>query len=424
MKKILHCLLVLTLIMSCSKGVRATEVIATTNLDSNELLETVVLTTPQTDDKNSESNQDENQTKEETKTSLEESPVQAAEISTNSSLKERLKTVYNLEIDRYDRPEYLFREPLTYHFSPESKMEKLHLWGAFNGYVDMSSSGSGNFQAKYNSNALNVGLDGFLKDNNGDFRIMLGFPIATERNYVHNLFSDVFIATNKIPHHRIQIGHFRPQIGMEGGNSAYTLGFLGRSQIARNFGTARRVGGRIKGDYSFIDYDLGLYSSDTFFDEFFPGAEFVGWMNIKPLAKVEDKYGKLVIGGGIDGGHRHDNFFVTGAYIGYNYKRFMAEFEWANANGYNGYNGFSRKHATGFYATIGYMLTKKLQVLACFDQFTPDKTVANNKQREITLGFNYFIKGQALRLILNYVFCQNDCAKDSHRIMLGAQILI
>jgi hypothetical protein len=70
------------------------------------------------------------------------------------------------------------------------------------------------------------------------------------------------------------------------------------------------------------------------------------------------------------------------------------------------------------------MITKKLHILACFDQFTPDKNFAENKKREITLGLNYFIKGQALRLIMNYAFCQNDVGKDSHRIMLGAQILI
>ena len=304
-------------------------------------------------------------------------------------------------------------------------MDNIHVWGAFNAYNDMTINDDGGFKDKVQFNALNIGVDGFLKDNNGDFRIMMGFPVGSQRNYTQTLFSDVYIATNKIPHHRVQIGHFRPQIGMEGGSSAYTLGFLGRSQIARNFGTARRLGGRIKGDYKYIDYDFGLYSSDTFFQNWFSGPEFVGWINLKPLANVDEKkYGKLKIGGGIDAGKREDNFFVTGAYVGYDYKKFSAEFEWANANGYNGYYGHSRKHATGFYTTLGYMITKKLQLLACYDEYTPNKEFSSNKQREMTLGLNYFIKGQALRLILNYAFCQNDVGNDSHKIMLGAQILI
>ena len=412
MKKFLHLLFALTIIFCFAKSVNAEETIAL-ELDSNELFEHVTLTTPEVVDEQAEAEK------------KQEAPIQAAQVSENMTLREKLKTVYKLEVDRYDHPEYLLREPLTYHFKPESKMDNIHVWGAFNAYNDMAFYDDGAMQDKFNFNALNIGVDGFLKDNNGDFRIMMGFPVHSSRNYTQGLFADVFIATNKIPHHRVQIGHFRPQIGMEGGNSAYTLGFLGRSQIARNFGTARRLGGRIKGDYKYIDYDFGLYSSDTFFQEWFAGPEFVGWVNLKPLANVdENKYGKLKIGGGIDAGKRDDNFFVTGAYIGYDYKKFMVEFEWANANGYNGYYGHSRKHATGFYTTVGYMITKKLQLLACYDQFVPNKEFSENKQREMTLGLNYFVKGQALRFILNYAFCQNDVGNDSHRIMLGAQILI
>ena len=388
---------------------KATEQIAE-HIDSNELFEEVVLSTPQI-------NQSE-----------EDNAVQAAGAEENvaeaQTLKEKLKNVYHLEVERYDHPEYLLREVLTHKCNTDSKMDNWHIWGAYNAYTSMNFIDDGGVNAGQTFNALNVGFDGFLKNNNGDFRIMLGFPVNSTRNYVQTLFSDVYIASNKIPHHRIQVGHFRPQVGMEGGNSAYTLSFLGRSQIARNFGTARRVGARIKGDYSYADYDFGIYSSDTFFEEFFPGAEFVGWVNIKPFAKKEEKLGMLKLGSGIDGGRRNDSFFVTGAYVGYEYKKLSAEFEWAHASGYNGYYGFSRKHASGFYTTIGYMLTKKLQLLACYDQFDPDRSITNNKQREYTLGLNYFIKGQALRVMLNYAFCQNDNAKDSHRIMLGTQILI
>lgn len=61
----------------------------------------------------------------------------------------------------------------------------------------------------------------------------------------------------------------------------------------------------------------------------------------------------------MDAGHRDNNFCVIGAHVQYDYKRFMANFEWANANGYNGPSGHSvDKHASGFYATLGYMLTK------------------------------------------------------------------
>ena len=81
------------------------------------------------------------------------------------------------------------------------------------------------------------------------------------------------------------------------------------------------------------------------------------------------------------------------------------------------------KHASGFYSTLAYRITPKLQALFRYDQFDPNKDIANNNRKEYVAGINYFIKGQALKLMMNYVFCQNDAAKDSHRLMLGTQIL-
>ena len=356
----------------------------------------------------------------------EETAPQAVSVfAEQKSLKEKLQDVYNLEIYKYDKPSYLLDEVLTKRFDEDSKMDRLHLWGAYNGELDFSIRQDGAISNHYDFNAVNVGLDGFLKNNNADFRIMLGFSPRSDRNIIQGMPADVYIATNKVPHHRFLIGHTRPPVGYEGGSSSYTLSFLGRSQIARTFGTARKLGVRGRGEYSLIDYDFGVYSSDTYFQEFFPGTEFVGWVNFKPLGKTDGRYGRLKIGGGMQAGKRDNNYCVTGAYIGYEYKRVMAEFEWSHANGYNGTLGRSvTDHASGFYATLGYMITKKLQALICYDQFDPDTHVSGNKKREYVVGLNYFIKGQALRLIFNYAFCQNDGGKDSHRLMFGTQILI
>ena len=128
MKKFLHFLFALTLVFYFAKSVNAEETKAL-NLDSNELFEQVTLSAPDSD---------EIQEMEKNET---ETPVQAAEINENMTLREKLKTVYNLEVDRYDVPEYLYREPLTHHFKPESKMDNIHVWGAFNAYNDMQVIG-------------------------------------------------------------------------------------------------------------------------------------------------------------------------------------------------------------------------------------------------------------------------------------------
>ena len=345
------------------------------------------------------------------------------------TLKEKLQDVYHLEVDKYDKPTYLLENILTHKFDEDSIWDRTQLWAGYNGDIGLQFTeggmGSDHTTNHYDINTINVGFDGFLKNNNADFRVMINISPYSERNVIQNLFADMYIATNKIPHHRIMVGHTRPPVGMEGAYGPFVLPFLARSQISRNFGTVRKLGARVSGDYSLIGYDFGVYSSDTYFQEFFPGAEFIGRVDLKPLGKTDGKYGKLLIGGSMDAGHRDNNFCVVGAHIQYDYKRFMANFEWAQANGYNGPIGRSvDTHASGFYATIGYMLTKKLQILARYDEYDPNHEIAHNNQREYSVGLNYFIKGQGLRLILNYVFCQNDATKDSHRIMLGTQILI
>lgn len=354
----------------------------------------------------------------------------SSEISTETesqekTLREKLSDVYHLEVERIDKPTYLLQDVLTKRFDENSIWEKTQLWGGYNGDLGLYFSEDGTTTNHYEFNTINVGYDGYLKNNNADFRIMLNYAPYSSRNVIQNLFADMYVATNKVPHHRFLVGHSRPPVGMEGGAGPFVLPFIARSQISRNFGTVRKLGGRVTGDYSLVDYDFGVYSSDTYFNEFFPGAEFIGWVNLKPLGKTDGRYGKLKIGGGLQGGHRDTNYCVTGAYIGWEYKKLLLNFEWANANGYNGPSGVQTdKHASGFYTTLAYRITPKIQALLRYDEFDPNHDIHHNNKREYTAGINYFIKGQGLKVILNYVFCQNDAAKDSHRILLGTQILL
>jgi len=341
------------------------------------------------------------------------------------TLKEKLNDIYHLEVEQIDKPTFLLKEILTKHYDEKSAWESIQLWGAYGAHSNFNFAEGESFNSDYAFDVINVGLDGKLKNNNCDFRIMLNYSPLSSRNVVQNLFADMYIGTNKVPHHRFWVGNTRPPVGMEGGYSPYVLPFVARSQISRNFGTVRKLGARVSGDYSLVDYDLGIYSSDTYFQEFFPGTEFVGWVNFKPLGKTDGKYGKLKIGGGLQSGDRNTDYTVTGAYIGYEYKKWLLNFEWADANGYNGPIGYAvDKHASGFYSTLAYRFTPKLQGLIRYDEFDPNKDIAHNNKREYSVGFNYFIKGQALKLIMNYVFCQNDATKDSHRILLGTQILL
>ncbi len=355
---------------------------------------------------------------------LENSNSLTPETKLFNGISQTVQNLYKLEIDNTDKPTSLFKDQLTKNFENGS-LESLYIWGVIQSNMDIEIPENGGGYSKFNPSLVNVLFDGKIKGGHENFRLMLDPSHQHNRPFFQQFVQDAYIKTDRIPHHTILFGNSRTGTGYEGAQSPYTLPFINRSQISRNLANIRKVGLRVKGDYTFVDYDFGGYSSSTFFSEFMPGVEFDGWINLKPLAKTNDKHGKLTTGGGIVKGTKNStDYFVSGAYVGYEYKKFWTRMEYAVSNGSNGGSGLTTKHRQGWYVTLGYHLTKKLELLARYDEFDPDKKISNNNQREYTAGVNYYIKGQALKLILNYIFCQNDAKRDSHRLLIGAQLAI
>lgn len=352
---------------------------------------------------------------------LEKPQTDTQKIDNEISLMEKIQNIRAKEISETNASAYLLEDIFTKKFET-GPLEDIHFFGYYRASENMDLTEGGDTEHKFS--ALLTGVNGKFRGSDTFYQLRLRLNAIDGYKYTQTLPADFYIANKSIPHHTLILGNTRTPTGYEGGKSTTVIPFVSRAQIARNFGNVRKLGVRVKGNYDFIDYDLGGYSSDTYFREFFPGAEFAGWANFKPLAKTNNKYGKLVLGGGITAGQNHSNYCVSGVYAGYEYKKFMANFEYASANGYNGSRTLSQKHAEGFYSTLGYKITPKLQLLARYDHYVPNKRLANDIRREYTVGMNYYIKGQALKLMLNYVFCQNDLIKDSHKIILGTQILL
>lgn len=333
--------------------------------------------------------------------------------------------VYKLEIERTDVPSQLLKDQLTFKVN-KGPLDSIHIWSAYQMNFSTNVPERGDTDSKFDVGLINILIDGKFKGGKENFRIMLD-PThrSSHPDFMQPFFQDLYIESHRIPHHTVLVGNSRPGVGIEGAQSPYTLAFINRSQISRNLANIRKFGVRLRGDYSLMDYDLGIYSSSTNFTSFFPGHEFDAWMNVKPLGKTDGKYGKLVTGAGIQSGEKHGtSYYLTGVYAGYDYKKFWSKFEYARANGSNGGSGLTDNRSQGLFVTLGYHLTKKLEILARYDQFDPDRSIRNNNQKEFTLGTNYYLKGQALKLIFNYVYCQNDNKVDSHRLMMGTQIVL
>ena len=338
------------------------------------------------------------------------------------TLKEKIDEINAKEIHDITKSHYLLEDILTKQFD-KSAIDTMHIFGYYRASATMDFYPDDE-DLGYEFSAIEGGVNGKFKDGKTFYEARMRFKPQHDYNFLQYMPSNVYVATTAIPHHTIIVGNTRTATGHEGSKSSSVIPFVARSQISRNFGNIRKLGVRVKGNYDLVEYDLGGYSSDTYFRKFFPGTEFAGWLALKPLGKTSGKYGVLKMGSGITAGQNDIDYTVLGAYASYTYKKFYANFEWGKADGYNGAKALTSNKAEGLYTTLGYRITPKVQLVARYDQYRPNLDIANNMQKEYSAGVNYFLKGQALKLMLNYVFCQNQVKEDSHRIILGTQIML
>lgn len=338
------------------------------------------------------------------------------------TLQQKLKEIRAKEVKDIAKANYLFEEILTKNFE-KSPVKSMQLFAYYRGNASLDFYPDDS-DLLYSFNNIDVGSIGRFRD--GKTYYEARFRLAPQSNYsfLQYLPSNMYIANTSIPHHTVIVGNTRTATGHEGSKSSAVIPMIMRSQISRNFGNIRKLGVRVKGKYDLVEYDIGGYSSDTYFQKFFPGAEFAGWLTLKPLGKTKGKYGRLKFGGGLTAGQNDIDYTVLGAYASYEYKKFYTNFEWGKAHGYNGAKGISSNKAEGLYTTVGYRITPKFQIVGRYDQYRPNLDVSDNMQKEYAAGINYFLKGQSMKLMLNYVYCNNESKPDSHRIILGTQLLL
>lgn len=341
----------------------------------------------------------------------------------NNAFVKGMSKLYHLEAERTDKTTSLLKKYTTKEFE-SGPLEKIYLWGAYQGTFNTTIPQRGKGSTVYTPALINVLLEGTFRGGKESFRFMFDETPQHNRGFMHQFLQDAYIQTKRIPHHTVMFGNSRVGVGDEGRAGIYTLPLVQRSQAARNLSNIRKFGLRVKGDYKLVDYDIGGYQSDRFLTEFFPGVEFNGWVNFKPLGMTDGRYGKLTTGGGISAGRNHVDYFVSGVYAGYEYKRFWAKFEYMHGNGSNALAGPTTTKSSGLFATVAYKLTPKLEILARYDSYDPNEQIKHNYSREYTAGLTYFLKGQALRLMVNYVYCQHQDTRDSHQILVGTQILL
>lgn len=311
-------------------------------------------------------------------------------------------------------------------------VESLAPWVDYNGSFSNIWNGDTYKNTLYGINFCDVGINGKFRTKDEPasgkktvFRLMynVGKEI-TGNTYLQSFMADNYVMRHWSKDDQVLFGYARAAVGIEGGESPFTIPFFGRSQISRTYGNVRTLGVKAQGTHKLYDYSAGFFSSGRYFKDFFPGPEFTGLVSIKPLGLTDGKWGKLTMGGSLNAGNAESHYCVGGAHLIYEYKRLKASFEYASADGSNGSTGFTKNQSEGFYGTLAYRVTPRIQAVARYDHFDPNKNKANDIRREYTAGLNYFIKGQALKLMLNYVLYSVENGTYGSRIMVGTQIIL
>ena len=304
-------------------------------------------------------------------------------------------------------------------------IESISPWIDYNGSLSNIWKGEDYQNTTYGINFADIGINGKMRDNKTEFRMMISPVRSVEGNtYFNSFFADNYVTRKIGKNNKILIGNTWVPLGIEGKESPLVLQYFTRSQTSRTYSSCRALGAKVMGTYKWADYHLGAYSSGRFFKDFFPGEEVAGWVDFKPLANTNGKYGKLTVGGGFDAGNAQTRYAVATGAINYEYKRWRAITEFGMADGSNGASGFSTNKSQGINGTLSYRVTNKLQTLVRYDQFDPNTEKDNDIRTEYTAGINYFLKDQAMKLMLNYVLYTVQNGTFGSRIMVGTQIVL
>ena len=200
----------------------------------------------------------------------------------NPYTKEALKGIIEKEYDTSIN-EGVFKDQLHYNFKRGIFDD---ITAKFGTRMNLLENISDNSNLKFNDKLMTFGAYGKFKGKQEGYSLLFDFTPVHD-NFFHRLLLDTYIESNRIKNNKIIIGTSRPTVGIEGGMSPYLIPFVEKSQIARNFGGIRKTGLRVLGDYKYINYDMGGYSSDTRYTEFFPGVECDLWLGVKPLANYK-----------------------------------------------------------------------------------------------------------------------------------------
>jgi phosphate-selective porin len=216
--------------------------------------------------------------------------------------------------------------------------------------------------------------------------------------------------------HYIDIGQYKIPIGYESLQSSAALQTIERglfytqrdpSGSDQGYGDVRDSGVQVRGTFNRFDYRLGIFNGlgdrQNTVATTDPKA-ILGWLAYRPIFIDGLQIG--VSGGGgntaLGAGNRRFNrglFNLFGVY-----KKNKVTFQSEYLQGETQLRGgIPSSDVRGYYASLGYLFTPKIEGVLRYDTFDSARNLANAEARDITLGLNYYIKDNNAKIQANII---------------------
>jgi hypothetical protein len=367
------------------------------------------------------------------------------------SVEDRLKqledTVQTLKKENTDLKKELGwdgKSSLTF-VKPGGKEAKVTLGGFVQGQTEFGKEPDARYagiEDRFLLRRARVNLQGSFLEH-FDFKVEADFganSLSEKTGYSAQL-TDAYINWNQYDFANLKFGQFKTPFGYEQLVSDTKLLTIERSLSNDRLTDGRQIGLGISGDFldKRVGYSAGAFNGTGVNNSFNDNDNFLyaGRVTGVPFeGKIDGKEARWSIGvnglGTHDDGVSKSGFGFTGnSFAGNRYswgvdsqlkwwlfgleaEYLRSHFEPANNVPDDSFD------AAGWYVMgTAYVLPKKLQALVKYEQFDPNLSIGGNKTDIYTFGLTYYVKGDDLKVALNYMLGNPAGGQDNQGRLLG-----
>ena len=253
-------------------------------------------------------------------------------------------------------------------------------------------------------------LSGSIIDEKVSYAFMLD-PASVPRH----LIQDLIIFYQVHPQASIAVGQMHYPLTMEGLQGSADLDFIDRAIIAgREFGDRRDIGVRLSGNSNMVEYTIGVFGgAGTNITDTNNSKDFAGRVVFNVAGNIHlgasGYYGpKNQLAGDISTVKRNRGGFEF-AYLG-NHFSIKSEFMQGSEGSINN---------RGYYGTVTYTRNSKVQFGARFEGWDGNLDLSDNGEYITTLGVSYKLKGNAAKIMANYLIRAEQGPSISNNVILA-----